>query len=52
MFSIKSQLKIFKPLAEVKLLMFSKENSSEEISFTQAPQKEDMAMVPRFKKEN
>tara|TARA_Y100001968_G_scaffold10660_1_gene8855 strand:+ start:1845 stop:1952 length:108 start_codon:yes stop_codon:yes gene_type:complete len=32
--------------------MFSKENSSQEITFTQPPQKEDMAMVLSFKKEN
>tara|TARA_B100001250_G_scaffold18180_1_gene15791 strand:- start:278 stop:385 length:108 start_codon:yes stop_codon:yes gene_type:complete len=32
--------------------MFSKENSSEEIPFTQSPQTEDRAMVPFFKKEN
>jgi len=35
--SSKSPLKIFKPLLEDKLLMFSKENSSKEISFSQPP---------------
>jgi hypothetical protein len=34
---IKITVKIFKPLPQVKLLMFSKENSSEEISFSQPP---------------
>ncbi len=46
MFSAKTPLKIFKPLHEVKLLMFSKENSLGDIYFTQPPQKEDRAMIP------
>ena len=52
MFSAKSQLKIIQPLTELKLLMFSKGNSSEEIGFSQPTQTEDRAMVPLFKKEN
>jgi len=32
--------------------MFSKGNSSEEISFTQSAQTEGRAMVPHFKEEN
>ncbi len=32
--------------------MFSKENPSEEISFTRPPQREDRAMISGFKKES
>jgi len=38
-FSAKAPLKIFEPLPEVKLLMFSKENSLEDIYFTPSPKK-------------
>ena len=48
----KITIKILNPLHEIKLLMFSKENSSEDISFTQPIQTEVTAMVSRFKKEN
>ena len=40
---------MYHPLTEVKILMFSKGNSSEENSLTQLSQTEDMAMVPDFK---
>tara|TARA_B100000579_G_C22451619_1_gene674587 strand:+ start:444 stop:590 length:147 start_codon:yes stop_codon:yes gene_type:complete len=45
-------LKIIEPIPEVELLMFSKENSLEDISFAQQPQKEGSAMVPSFNSEN
>tara|TARA_B100000579_G_scaffold328259_1_gene278268 strand:- start:322 stop:489 length:168 start_codon:yes stop_codon:yes gene_type:complete len=48
----KTKVKNLQTFTEVKLLMFSKENSSEEISFAQRPQKEDRAMGSRLKKEN
>ncbi len=48
----KSQLKIFNALPELKLIMFSKENSSEEISFTQPPQAKVRAMGSSFKEDN
>tara|TARA_Y100001968_G_C18730000_1_gene424048 strand:- start:112 stop:279 length:168 start_codon:yes stop_codon:yes gene_type:complete len=51
-FSAKTPLKILKPLAEVKSLMFSKENSLGDIYFTKTTQKEDRAMIPGFIKAN
>jgi hypothetical protein len=49
-FSAKCTFGIIPPLLEVKQLMFSKENSSEEISFTQQPQTGVRPMIPRLKK--